>query len=106
MAKRSVAVRIGGQEYRILSEADEASLHRVASYVDDSMARIRSRTGAVDSLDVAVLTALNLARDLLATRESDGPGDTAGIRPERLRALIDAVEATTAGAAPHRDSQP
>jgi len=37
MSKRSVAVEIAGQAYRIRSDADEASLHRLAGYVDRAM---------------------------------------------------------------------
>ncbi len=61
------------------------------------MDRIRKRTGAVDSVEVALLTSLNLARDLLEMREretGDGPGPDAA----RLRALIQRVEAAEASA--------
>ena len=36
------------------------------------MAKVRSRTGTVDSADVAVLAALNLANHLVALRDSGG----------------------------------
>jgi len=36
MSKRSTAVRIGGKEYRIKSDGDDASLQRVAGYVDET----------------------------------------------------------------------
>jgi cell division protein ZapA (FtsZ GTPase activity inhibitor) len=90
LAKRSVAVRISGQEYRIRSEADEAWLHRVAQCVDVAMTQIRERTGTVDSLDVAILTSLNLAREVLAlrARAADAEGSAADVGDDRLRALI------------------
>jgi len=92
VTKRSVAVRIAGKEYRIKSDADEASLQRVARYVDETMERIRSRTGAVDSVEVALLTALNVARDLVEAREA---GEAAP-SPAKLRGLIDRVESAAA----------
>lgn len=94
MAKRSVAVRISGQEYRIRSEADEAWLQRVAGCVDAAMAQIRDRTGTVDTLDVAILTSLNLAREVLALRARlDTKADAdADVGDERLRTLIELAE--------------
>jgi cell division protein ZapA (FtsZ GTPase activity inhibitor) len=92
--KRSVAVRIAGHEYRIRSEADEEWLQKVANYVDHGMEQIRERTGTVDTLDVAILTALNLARenlDLRAKFEEDR-GAAAGVAASRIDALIDLVE--------------
>lgn len=94
MAKRSVAVQISGHEYRIRSEADEAWLQRVAACVDAAMAQIRDRTGTVDTLDVAILTSLNLAREVLSLRsrlDHDGLPQVK-VSDERLRALIERTE--------------
>ena len=88
MSKRSIAVRIAGHEYRIKSEEDEAHLHEVARYVEDTMDRIRQRTGAVDSLEVALLASLNLARDLLDARQVGNVAPP----PSELRGLIERVE--------------
>ena len=65
----------------------------MAEIVDTTMKRIEQRTGAVDSLDVAMLTALNLAREVIEVRRS---------RPSmpRLRALIERAEAAGT-AVPH-----
>lgn len=96
MAKRSVAVRIAGQEYRIVGdESDEAHLQRLAKYVDDAMQRIRERTETVDSLDVAVLAALNLARqvvDLRSTLEEQ----TVAAPIDRLQSVIELAESALA----------
>jgi len=90
--KRSVTVKIGGQEYRIRSDADEAWLKKVAAAVDDAMQRIRQHTDTVDSVDVAVLTSLNLARELLQLRE-DAEQAAKRVDPAGLRDLIELVEA-------------
>jgi cell division protein ZapA (FtsZ GTPase activity inhibitor) len=66
--RRSVAVRILGHEYRVRTESDPGEMQRVAALVEETLARLRDRTGTVDSLDLAVMAALNLARDLLAER--------------------------------------
>lgn len=90
LGKRSVIVRIAGHEYRIRSDADEEWLQRVAASVDDAMRRIREHTSTVDSLDVAILTSLNLARELLQLREEGAA--SAGSDPAALRELIELVE--------------
>jgi len=96
-AKRSVSVRILGHEYRIRTDADPAGLARVAELVDETMARLRERTGVIDSLDLAIMAALNLARDLVAERAlSQG----AVSQDERVRALSERVEGLLRGAGP------
>jgi cell division protein ZapA len=88
--KRSVSVRIRGREFRIRGDDDEGSLQRVAGYLNETMARLEERTGTVDSLDVALLTALNLAREVVELREGR---QTQVVAPGRLRSLIERVEA-------------
>ncbi len=94
MGKGSVSVRIAGREYKVRSDVDEAWLQKVAGSVDDAMDRIRERTGTVDSHDLAVLTALNLARELVGIRESIGSAGIPGADPGRLRQLIDLAESS------------
>ena len=86
---KSVAVRIAGHEYKIRTEGDASALLEIAGYVDRAMARVRERTGTVDSLDVAVLTCLNLAREILALHGQQN----AAVDEDRMRRLIDRVEA-------------
>lgn len=87
--KRSVAVRIRGQEFRIRSDESPEVLQQIAEIVDDTMSRVEQRTGAIDTLDVAMLTALNLAREVAEARRSKPSG-------HRLRSLIERVEAAGA----------
>jgi len=89
MSKQSVAVRIAGHDYKILSEGDPASLRKIASHVDQAMGRVRERTGTVDTLDVAVLTCLNLAREIITLRAQKNEA----VEDDRMRSLIDRVEA-------------
>ena len=87
--RRSVGVRVRGKELRILTDGDEESLQRVAALVDETMARVERRTGAVDTLDVAMLAALNLARELLELREG---GSVVAPDADRLRSLVEQAE--------------
>jgi cell division protein ZapA (FtsZ GTPase activity inhibitor) len=88
--KRTVAVRIRGQEFRIRSDEPADQLERIARTVDETMARVEKRTGAVDSYDVAMLTALNLAREVVGTKSRPDP-----VPDARLRYLIQLAEAAT-----------
>jgi cell division protein ZapA len=66
----AVTVRIHGEEYSIRSQDDPAYVHRVADFVD---ARIRETAAASKVLSpsrVAVLTALNIADELIRLKES------------------------------------
>jgi cell division protein ZapA (FtsZ GTPase activity inhibitor) len=89
MAKRSISVRIRGHEFRVRSDDDEAALQRVAGYLDETMTKVEEKTGTVDSLSVAMLTALNLAREVVELREGQ---QGLGGDPKRLRSLIDLAE--------------
>ena len=102
-ARRAIVVRIHGQEYRIRSDADEEGVRRAAAFVDETMTRIRERTEAVDTLDIAILAALNLANHLLAARSAAGARAARelaaeGARLEGLRELVEQVDAEVAAA--------
>jgi cell division protein ZapA (FtsZ GTPase activity inhibitor) len=102
--RNSVTIKLAGKEYRLRSEASEEELQRVAVYVDQAMQRIRERTDTVDSQDTALLTALNLAREVLHLREkgevvqelSEADADN------RIRGMIEKIEAVL----PKTDSEP
>ena len=89
--KRIVAVRIRGQDFRIRSDEPPEQLSRIARMVDETMQRVESKTGAVDSYDVAMLTALNLAREVVGFEATRRFIDTA-----KLRSLVDLAEAAVA----------
>lgn len=102
-AKPVVAVSIRGQEFRIRTDDDEASLQRVAQYLDDTMATVEKKTGTVDTLQLALLSALNLARELVELRESAGAAgpSAAGVDPARLESLIEFAESALEAQAGH-----
>jgi cell division protein ZapA (FtsZ GTPase activity inhibitor) len=91
-ARRTIPVQIQGQEYRVRGDGDPGAVRRAASLVDETMARVRERTSTVDSLDAALLAALNLANRLLVlSGETDAVG-ASGPDPRRLADLIDSIE--------------
>jgi hypothetical protein len=100
---KAVTIRIRGQEFRIRTGDDEDFLQRVALYLDETMATVEKKTGTVDSLQLAILSALNLARELVEIRDSGMPGaGNPGVDPARLQSLIELVELELgAGGAAH-----
>ena len=86
-AKRTVAVRIRGKDFRVKSDEPAEQLARIAETVDATMARVEKRTGTVDSYDVAMLTALNLAREVVSLQE-----DQVSAEASQLRSLIELAE--------------
>ncbi|MCP3983873.1 MAG: cell division protein ZapA [bacterium] len=89
--KRVVAVTILGQEYKVRGEADPASVQRAAALLDETMCRVRERAGTVDSVDIAVLAALNLANRLIALHDESEAGFT--LDESRLDDLLGLVQA-------------
>jgi len=92
--KRTVVVRIRGRDFRIRSDESPEQLQRIARTVDQTMARVEKRTGAVDSYDVAMLTALNLAREVVGAEATARTVDDS-----RLRSLIELAESAIPAAA-------
>lgn len=90
--KRKVQVKIAGRDYAVRTDEDEVWLQHVARLVDDKMAQIRDRTGMVDSFDIAMLTCLNLAREIHDYRESELASDVS-VGEEKLASLIQIAEA-------------
>ncbi|MCP4036818.1 MAG: cell division protein ZapA [bacterium] len=89
-----MTIKLAGKEYRLRSSASEPWLQQVAGYVDQAMQQVKERTDTVDSLDIALLTALNLAREVLYLREqAEASAETASdLSDVRLRSLIEQIE--------------
>jgi cell division protein ZapA (FtsZ GTPase activity inhibitor) len=95
--RRSVDVRIIGKDYRVVTDRDEEWMLRVADLVDKAMARVRDETETVDSLDVAVLTALQLAQNLMILKDEGVVPPTAAraqnrADAKRLRDIVQIAE--------------
>ena len=93
-----VHVEIFGQTYAVRPGTDPGYVEKLAAYVDEQMKDVSRASGAVDSLRVAVLAALNLADECLrlrhdveeARRESRAAGTTVDERdrPPREEARL------------------
>ncbi len=64
-------VEIFGQKLGIRAEGEAARLQELARFVDSRMREVADRTSSVDTVKIAVLTALNIADELFQERDKD-----------------------------------
>jgi len=69
MEKTRTVVKICGKEYTMSGFESEEYIHRVAIYVDRKMSDLKSQYVNLNSGTLAVLTALNVADDLLKLQD-------------------------------------
>jgi cell division protein ZapA len=67
--KKSVTVRILGEEHTIRAAAEPAWTKRCAKLVDERIQEIRSRAGLIESHRLAILAALSITDELLQARK-------------------------------------
>ena len=92
----SVPVRIMGKEYNVECPPEEhEALVASAEFVNDRMSMIRKRGKALGAERIAVMVALNLARELLALKGVEGvaPGADPQVI-ERVRQLKLDIDST------------
>jgi cell division protein ZapA len=64
-----VHVQIFGQTYAVKAGTDPTYVEKLAAFVDRQMTEVSRGAGAVDSVRVAVLAALNIADECFRLRE-------------------------------------
>jgi len=67
--ERLVEIKVFGQTYTVKTDAEEDYIQEVARYVNEKMGEVLKKTRSVSTMNVAILTALNIADDLLKERE-------------------------------------
>jgi cell division protein ZapA len=68
MAGRTVALRVGGQTYRVVSSASEDELTRLAGIVDDKLSHVMP-SGRQPTPQAMLLAAIALAHEAEAQRD-------------------------------------
>ncbi len=90
-----VQVEIFGQTYSVKAGGDAAYVQKLAVFVDEEMKDVSRASGAVDSLRVAVLAALNLADECFRLRQEgedkQASGSSLDERAMRLAKRLGAV---------------
>jgi cell division protein ZapA len=87
-----VHVEIFGQTYAVRADGDSRFVEELAAYVDAQMREVSKTGGAVDSVRIAVLAALNIAAELFEARDRLDQGD------EKLRIRAEMMARTLAAA--------
>jgi cell division protein ZapA len=85
-----VKVEIYGQSYTMSGDLDEGYVQKLARYVDEKMRAVSEATQTVDSVRVAVLTAMALA-DELHTRQNE-TGERDEVLRERAQQCLTILE--------------
>lgn len=67
--ERLVEIKVFGQTYTVKTDAEEDYIQEVARYVNEKMEEVLKKTKSVSTLNVAILTALNIADDLLKEKK-------------------------------------
>lgn len=61
--KKSVEIKLMNQKFNLKTDSDEAYVQRVSDFVNKKIFDVQEKTRSVSSLNVALLTALNIADD-------------------------------------------
>jgi len=69
--KNKVEVRIAGKDYTLVGTESDEYIQRVGMYIDKKMSEIMRMNNKLSTSMAAVLTAANVADDLLKVRESE-----------------------------------
>ncbi|HZJ82099.1 MAG TPA: cell division protein ZapA [Guyparkeria sp.] len=89
-----VTVRVMEKDYRIVCPpAEQGMLLRTAEYLNDEMVKIRRTSKVLSTERIAVLAALNIARQLLDGREIELPeGLENSELADRIDQLLEVME--------------
>lgn len=91
----SVTVRIMGKEYSVSCPAEEhEALVKSADFLNERMTSIRKRGKALGAEKIAVMAALNIARDLLELQGVEGVAQVAPETVSRLRQMSLDIDST------------
>ncbi len=67
--ERLVEIKVFGQTYTVKTDTEEDHIQEVARYVNEKIDEVLKKTRSVSTMNVAILTALNIADDLLREKE-------------------------------------
>ena len=86
----SKKIQIYGKTYSLKSSSSEVDAEDVAGYVDSRMKALAKALSKTSTLDLAILTALNIAQELMEFKKQTEAKD--GVEGEKLRQLVAALD--------------
>ena len=90
-------IEIFGQRLGVRTDGDVERLERVARFVDERMREVADRSSSVDTVKIAVLTALNIADELYCERESKQDARHKRLEEQAERLVFKLEEAMVTG---------
>jgi cell division protein ZapA len=90
-------VEIFGQRLGLRADGDSTRLQELAQFVDSRMREVADRSSSVDTVKIAVLTALNIADELFQERESDQDTRHKRLEEQAERLVLKLEEAMNPG---------
>lgn len=88
--QKPVEVTILGQKFVVKSESEEIYVREVATFVDKKMNEILQKAKSVSNLNVAILSAMNIADEYFSfRRKKDQSIQTVTKKMEEMIELID-----------------
>lgn len=97
MATVRATVEIFGQRLGLRADGDAEQLQELARFVDQRMREVADRTSSVDTVRIAILTALNIADELYRERETDQDDRQRKLEEQAERLVLKLEEALSAG---------
>ncbi len=87
--KRTVSFNILGEEYKIATDLDQETTLRIAEYVNEKIEDTAKKVGYASLTKIAVITALNIARELfLEKKDAELLDETIGKTCERIERVL------------------
>lgn len=90
----STQIKVYGKTYQIKTGSTAVDAQELAEYVDSKMQELTKGAGKTSTLDLAVLTALNIAQELFEARQESATREKA--TAARLETLARQVESALA----------
>ena len=85
-------ISILGQKLSVLSDAGDEHVAYVVKYVDDKVKEVENISGNINTLNVAILTALNIADEYIKYKETkEDICNQLESRSEKLISLINEI---------------
>lgn len=89
---KTLDIVIMGRTYKVAcSEEERAGLLSAVAYLDRKMTEIKNAGRVASAERIAVMAALNMAHELLSSRNNSGAFDTEGVR-RRMAAMKAALD--------------
>jgi len=99
------SIEIFGQRLGVRADGGEERLHELARFVDSRMREIAERSSSVDTVKIAVLTAMNIADELFCERERDQDDRQRELANQAERLVQKIEQALSSGETRERESE-